>query len=419
MRTAASAVLLICACAWTATSVASCLAGDVALAEAVNAYRLSQGASCIPISVSLTAVARAHVDNSGDAPGTCVAPDGAACTCNVHSWAGETSSSPRWPGCCFGKSSDGCSYNTECMSGKPKEVTNGVYDGLGWEISTAGFGTNDAAIASWAKSASHGPFLLNSASRALGCATGISPITNARVHHCWFGMGSDDKAGGGFCPGTKTGCDGSTLGPEASQCSQECANVFASCVGSPPGATDCMTGVGLGDACMAGGNPCNFTAAMTARCPNAGPKRSSGQGGIAGSSGDRGSGAVAGAGGARGGAGGNGGAIAGGVVAAIVCLAILGGVLFIVVRKKKNEKRRALEQQPQWKSRPKSEKAPDLPPGGWAAAVDPSSGDAYYYQPSTGKTTWELPDGVPCTGWHGGDVDMVPAPDSNRVLGEV
>ena len=47
-------------------AAAQCNADDVALARAVNIFRVSQGELCIPISISFTQVARAHIDAPGD-----------------------------------------------------------------------------------------------------------------------------------------------------------------------------------------------------------------------------------------------------------------------------------------------------------------------------------------------------------------
>ena len=41
-------------------------------------------------------------------------------------------------------------------------------------------------------------------------------------------------------------------------------------------------------------------------------------------------------------------------------------------------------------------------PGGWVELMDPESGAGYFYQPSTGETTWERPEGLPralADGW--------------------
>jgi len=83
----------------------------------VNDYRKSQNLPAIPLSKSLSFVAKVHIDDL-----ITNKPDTA--NCSFHSWSGLGT----WKPCCFRKENK----DKYCILTKPKELTN--YPGLGHEI---------------------------------------------------------------------------------------------------------------------------------------------------------------------------------------------------------------------------------------------------------------------------------------------
>lgn len=121
------------------------------LARQINLYRKSRNLPVVPLSASLSIVARAHVldlsehyEYGGN--------------CNLHSW----SESPDWSSCCYTNDHSKAS----CMWDKPRELT--VYSGDGYEIA---FFSNyeyesDAAFAKdvldgWKSSRGHHELIIN------------------------------------------------------------------------------------------------------------------------------------------------------------------------------------------------------------------------------------------------------------------
>lgn len=118
------------------------------LAEVINQYRVEQGLPAIPISVSLTLVAEAHVaDLAHNNP--------VGGQCNLHSWSNQGN----WTACCY--TSDHA--QAHCMWDKPREITDGLYQGNGYEISAHNSGrmTAQGALAQWQDSAAHHDVILN------------------------------------------------------------------------------------------------------------------------------------------------------------------------------------------------------------------------------------------------------------------
>jgi len=87
------------------------------LYNAINDYRKALNLSKIPLSKSLSFVAKQHIkDLTENNPDTNI--------CNFHSWSDKG----KWKACCFEKDLK----NKTCMTGKPKELTN--YPGAAYEI---------------------------------------------------------------------------------------------------------------------------------------------------------------------------------------------------------------------------------------------------------------------------------------------
>ena len=117
------------------------------LYDLINEYRKENGLEKIPLSVSLTIVAQAHVKDLQD--NQPVKGD-----CNLHSWSGKG----KWKSCCY---TDDHAKAT-CMWNKPSELTN--YKGYGFEIACQGFDSDKAlsAINMWKDSSPHNAVILNS-----------------------------------------------------------------------------------------------------------------------------------------------------------------------------------------------------------------------------------------------------------------
>ncbi len=117
------------------------------LHELVNNYRAENGLPPIPLSPSLTHVAKTHVADLNSSP-----PSG---ECNLHSW----SSNGTWTPCCY--TSDHA--QAKCMWDKPRELTD--YPGNGYETAYGGSGgyqaTATSSLDGWKGSAPHNAVILN------------------------------------------------------------------------------------------------------------------------------------------------------------------------------------------------------------------------------------------------------------------
>lgn len=142
------------------------------------AYRAEKGLEAIPVSASLTKVARTHVADLLAHP-----PDGAPC--NMHSW----STDGPWTSGCYTPDH----ANAKMMWNKPRELT--PYPGNGYEIAfgTSGTATPLAAIESWKKSAGHNAVMVNldvwQDARWQAVGMGI----NQRYAVIWFGKEPDSN----------------------------------------------------------------------------------------------------------------------------------------------------------------------------------------------------------------------------------
>jgi len=148
------------------------------LAMEVNNFRAKNGLSRLPISSSLSYVAKKHTENP---------LFGHDSQCNLHSWGGNNP-------CCYTRDDN----NPSCMWNKPKEITGNSYRNIGFEISARGFGSNYGAIQGWYGSISHRKVMLSEGewgkyTRSIGC--GVKDYT----YHCWFSESPNDS--NGICPG--------------------------------------------------------------------------------------------------------------------------------------------------------------------------------------------------------------------------
>ena len=128
---------------------------EMTLFNKINDYRLENGLEVIPLSASLSFVAKTHAtDLSYNRP--------AYKDCNMHSWS--TKGKSEWKPCCYKDDHE----EKECMWNKPKELTN--YHGEGYEIcfGFAQFGvyrgdsaTAQTAFEAWQLSSKHNDVILN------------------------------------------------------------------------------------------------------------------------------------------------------------------------------------------------------------------------------------------------------------------
>lgn len=162
------------------------------LAEMINQYRLENGLTPIPISSSLTLVAKEHVSDL-----IINKPYDDQNICNPHSWSKEGS----WESCCYNSGKDG-----ECMWNKPRELTD--YQADGYEIIMGQFNSQfpteevsaESAIRSWKESPNHNAIIINKNiwkktdwnAMGIGIYQGFAAV--------WFGEEIDPNGSPQTCP---------------------------------------------------------------------------------------------------------------------------------------------------------------------------------------------------------------------------
>ncbi len=148
---------------------------ELYLYNLVMEYRESLGLPSIPLSPSLTFVAKTHVlDLSENNP--------VSDNCNAHSW----SFNGAWSGCCYTRNH----AQAECMWSKPKELTS--YTGAGYEIAFWSSRKVDPnqALEEWKASPGHHDVIINGGNwRENWNAIGIGIFNNYAV--IWFGHAPD------------------------------------------------------------------------------------------------------------------------------------------------------------------------------------------------------------------------------------
>jgi uncharacterized protein YkwD len=128
-------------------------AEEVKLYDLIMAYRESKNLSPIPLSKSLTYVARTHCHDLA-----IYKPDNGN-GCNAHSWSEKGS----WTGCCYTPDHK----EANCMWNKPRELTR--YEGNGYEIACGDSDPTysrfvmsaDYALSAWQGSYHHNNVILN------------------------------------------------------------------------------------------------------------------------------------------------------------------------------------------------------------------------------------------------------------------
>lgn len=149
---------------------------EIKLYELVMEYRAKNGLPSIPLSVSLTKVAKAHVEDlQVNKPVTS--------KCNLHSWSDKGP----WMACCYTNDH----ANANCMWSKPRELTS--YKGNGYEISfwTSGSATATQALNGWKTSSGHNSVIINAGIwNKKWNAIGVGLSENYAV--VWFGHELDN-----------------------------------------------------------------------------------------------------------------------------------------------------------------------------------------------------------------------------------
>lgn len=172
------------------TATLTCVPCETALSpqerrlyELVMAYRASLSLPPIPLSPSLSYVAKTHVrdleKHSSSVHGRC----------NMHSWSADGP----WTACCYTDDH----AQAKCMWYKPKELTG--YTGYGFEISAMISGiamTPERAIRIWQLSPGHNAVMINSGSwrRTPWNAIGVGIYRRYAV--IWFGQENDPCSAG-------------------------------------------------------------------------------------------------------------------------------------------------------------------------------------------------------------------------------
>ncbi len=141
-------------------SPGTCLSSEEAkLVQLLNQYRVQNGLAPVPVSYSLTLVGQWHVqDLNANRPDTGTGYKGQAC--NMHSWS--TWHPALWNAMCYTPDH----HEAPEMWDKPKQISQGVYRGTGYEIaySSGGQVTAEAALAGWQQSTPHNDVILEQGS---------------------------------------------------------------------------------------------------------------------------------------------------------------------------------------------------------------------------------------------------------------
>ena len=125
----------------------SCLTEDEQeLLSHIRKYRTKNDLSRIPVSKSLTKVAKVHVRDLAHNE-----PHKEGWQCNGHSWSEQGD----WTPCCYAPDH----AEAECMWKKPRELT--PYEGSGFEIASMGSASPRSILSGWQSSPAHNAVIIN------------------------------------------------------------------------------------------------------------------------------------------------------------------------------------------------------------------------------------------------------------------
>lgn len=157
---------------------------ETKLYNMINDYRKSKGLHAIPLSKSLTKVAKLHVQDLVENK-----PDNGY-GCNPHSWSDKG----EWSACCYTPDHK----QSKCMWDKPRELTK--YTGDGFEIAVgenaccSDFAMSaDYALSSWKKSPGHNQVIVSSGMWSAGMFKwqAIGVALDGPFAVVWFGAKED------------------------------------------------------------------------------------------------------------------------------------------------------------------------------------------------------------------------------------
>lgn len=163
--------------------VETCLTEDEQqLLSLIRDYREENGLDQIPVSRSLTKVARVHMRDLANNE-----PHKKREECNGHSWSDEGD----WTPCCYTPDH----AEAECMWDKPREIT--PYEGNGFEIGTSGPLVEDPedALSGWQSSPPHNAVILNEGDWSDYKWKSIGVGIYKGYAAAWFGKKSDPTEG--------------------------------------------------------------------------------------------------------------------------------------------------------------------------------------------------------------------------------
>lgn len=154
------------------------------LYDIINAYRKTKKLKAVPISTSLTQVAKLHaidlMENYKKSD-----------KCNPHSW----SNNGNWTSCCYTNDHK----QAACMWDKPKEIAD--YESPGYEIVYwhSAAAQADGALKGWQQSKSHNPIVINDGmwNQVEWNAIGVAIYEQYAV--VWLGEMVDPKGAAKLC----------------------------------------------------------------------------------------------------------------------------------------------------------------------------------------------------------------------------
>ena len=168
----------------TQKKITVCVSEDeMKLYELIMEYRKEKGLPEIPLSKSLTYVARLHakdVENNRPKVG-----------CNMHSWSDDGKG--LWDYCCYPSNHK----NATCMWEKPRQLTN--YPGDGFEIAHGGrdgyISTPELALKGWKNSSGHNAVIINEGKWESKKWQAIGVGIYKGFAMVWFGLEPDPEQG--------------------------------------------------------------------------------------------------------------------------------------------------------------------------------------------------------------------------------
>lgn len=168
----------------------ACLSPEEAeLADLVNQYRIDRGLPAVPISRTLTAVARWHVWDLGENGPY----DG---ECNLHSWSDARPA--LWNAVCY---TPDHAHATE-MWEKPAQISGGAYTGHGYENAYLDFvgAAAAAALAAWRNNPSHDDVILEQGTWIGSDWPAMGAGIRGNFAVLWFGRQTDPAGTVAPCP---------------------------------------------------------------------------------------------------------------------------------------------------------------------------------------------------------------------------